>query len=186
MSRLNHILENQIICKSYFMINEIVLKKSTKTLTPHFQIMNLKEIYYNCWLIQEKTLQISGLFLLIYFLGYIGQLMYLTFIYIKIAILEQKFFENLLEIIIYCTVLNIFTVFYFVTSHKIHSRGLKISGLIHQIAQNAVNDTPLVESIKLFSAQLLQQPMNHINIFGIFYFDRSNINGVRNCLTSLR
>ena len=160
------------------MINELVKKRNVKQYSPYNKIMVLKEIYYRCWLIQEYILQLSGLYLLIYFIGYLGQLLYVMFSYVKISILQEELYENLLEIILYFIILNIFTISFFIVSTKIRTKGLQISGLIHQIAQNAINDSQLVEVVKLFSAQISQQPMNYINILGIIYYDNSNINGV--------
>ncbi|KAL7035367.1 hypothetical protein ACKWTF_008342 [Chironomus riparius] len=177
-SCLKDILGYQIKYSSCFMINELVKKKHTKKYSPYNQIMILKEIYYRCWLIQDYILQLSGFFLLIYFIGYIGQLMYVMFYYVKISILNEELYENLLAIILYFILLNIFTISFFIVSTKIRTKGLKISGLIHQIAQNSINDSQLVEVVKLFSAQISQQPMNYINILGIIYYDNSNINGV--------
>lgn len=175
---LSDILDYQIRYNSCFMINELVKKRNVKKYSTYNKIMVLKEIYYRCWLVQDYILQLSGLFLLIYFIGYIGQLMYVMFYYVKISILEEKFYDNLLEIILYFILLNIVTVCFFIVSTRIHTKGLKISGLIHQIAQNAINDSQLVEVVKLFSAQIFQQPMNYINVLGIIYYDNSNINGV--------
>jgi hypothetical protein len=175
---LKDILDYQIKSNSCFMINEIVKKRRVKKFSAYNQIMVLKEIYYRCWHAQEYILQLSGLFLLIYFIGYIGQLMYVMFYYVKVSILEESLYDNLLDIILYFILLNIFTVCFFIVSTKIHTKGLKISGLIHQIAQNAINDSQLVEVVKLFSAQIFQQPMNYINVLGIIYYDNSNINGV--------
>lgn len=142
--------------------------------------MALKEIYYRCWLILENSHAVSGFFLLTYFIGYVGQIMYITFFYMKQAILEEKFMENLFDNALWLSLLNVFTFAFFIASHKIYSKGLKISGLIHEIAHCAIKDNQLVEAVKLFSLQIQQQPMTHINIFGIFYYDRSNINGVKN------
>lgn len=175
---LEDILTIQATYNSCFIIKEICDKKARRTICTKYKISVLKEIYYRCWLIQEHALQLSGLFLLIYFIGYIGMLSYVIFYYIRMSILADKFFENLFEIILYFMTLNLFTICFFITSHKIHSKSLKISGLIHQVAHNSVNDPELVKLIKLFSCQILQQPMSHVNIFYIFYYDRSNINGV--------
>lgn len=141
--------------------------------------MALKEIYYRCWLILENSHAVSGFFLLTYFIGYVGQILYITFFYMKQAILEEKFMENLFDNALWLSLLNVFTFAFFIASHKIYSKGLKISGLIHEIAHSAIKDNQLVEAVKLFCLQIQQQPMTHINIFGIFYYDRSNINGVR-------
>jgi hypothetical protein len=96
----------------------------------------------------------------------------------KISILEETFLENLFEHILFFILLNVFTIAFFIASHRIYSKGLKIQGLIHEIAHNGIHDQSLVQAIQLFSMQINQQPMTHISIFGIFYYDRSNINGV--------
>lgn len=149
------------------------------------RVMTLKEIYYRCWLIQENSLIASGFFLLIYFIGYVGQIMYITFFFMKRAILENNFEENLFDNVLWLSLLNVFTIAFFIVSHKIYSKGLKISGLIHQIAHNSIRENQLVEAVKLFSLQIQQQPMTHINIYGIFYYDRSNINAIILLYTSL-
>lgn len=182
---LKDILDYQIKSNSCFLINELVKKRNIKKYSPYNKILILKEIYYCCWHIQEYILQLSGLFLLIYFIGYIGQLMYVMFYYVKISIIEEMFYDNLLEIILYFILLNVSTISFFIVSSKIYTKGLKISGLIHQIAQNAINDSQLVETVKLFSAQIFQQPMNYINIHGIIYYDKSNINRVSRILQFL-
>jgi predicted neutral ceramidase superfamily lipid hydrolase len=150
------------------------------------RILALKEIYYRCWQILENSHITSGFFLLTYFIGYVGQIIYITFFFLKQAILEEKFAEKLFDNVLWLSVLNVFSIAFFIASHKIYSKGLKISGLIHEIAHNAIKDNQLVEAVKLFSIQISQQPMTHINIFGIFYYDRSNINGVRIFLMELK
>lgn len=157
--------------------NNFYVKRAKFNLV-YAKLMSLKEIYSKCWKIQENTLVISGPFLLIYFIGYVGQIMYILFFFMKKAILEEKF--SLIDNVLWFLLLNVFTIAFFIVSHKIVCKGLKISGLIHQIAHTAIsnNDTQLVEAVKLFSLQIMQQPIVHVNIFGIFYYDRSNINGV--------
>jgi hypothetical protein len=179
---LTEIRKEEMMALKHFMIHEIGKKKvNVRRHSSYYKLMTLKEIYYRCWLLQDSAMQASSFFLLIYFFGYIGQLMNITFFYMKIAILENTFLEHLHEIVLYFTLLNVHTVSFFYASHKIHSKGLKIAGLIHEIAHNGIGEARLVEAVQLFSMQIAQQPMTHINIFGIFYYDRSNINGVRCC-----
>lgn len=174
---LKDIREEQLMSK-HFLVHEISQKRVNRHFTTYEKIKTLKEIYYRCWLLEDHSFQISGFFLLVYFIGYVGQLMNITFFYMKIAILENTFMVHLFDIILYFALLNVFTVSFFYVSHKIHSKGLKISGFIHEIAHNGINDAKLVEAVHLFSIQIQQQPITHINIFGIFFYDRSNINGV--------
>lgn len=171
-------IQSGFLFPNNFYIKDFVRSKFAENYSIYTRIMTLKEIYYRCWLIQENALIVSGLFLLIYFFGYIGQIIYILFFFMKQAILNGQFMERLFDNALWLALLNVFTITFFIASHKIYSKGLKISGLIHQIAHNGIKDNQLVQAVKLFSMQIQQQPMTHINIFGIFYYDRSNINGV--------
>lgn len=170
---------NFFIPATNFLIKDYAQSKFAQNYSIYVRILALKEIYYRCWIIQENSHIISGIFLMTYFIGYVGQIIYITFFFIKQAILDEKIIQDLLDSVMGLLLSNVFTIAFFIASHKICSKGLKISGLIHEIAHNAIKDNQLVEAVKLFSMQIQQQPMTHINIFGIFYYDRSNINAVR-------
>lgn len=57
-------------------------------------------------------------------------------------------------------------------------QGLKIAGIIHDIAHKSIKDYVLVQAIKLFSMQTSQQVMQYIHIYGMLRFDRTSIYGV--------
>lgn len=161
-----------------FLIREISRDKFSKHFSHHSKIMALKEIYDRCWLIQAHVYQLSGIFLMFYLTAYIGQIIYLMFFYIKTTILEETFEDEFLEIVLWLVLLNVFIIFYFIVSQKINTLGLRISGLIHNVAHNNVNDPAIVKAVQLFSLQIMQQPMTTISVLGLFYFDRTNLNGV--------
>jgi hypothetical protein len=96
--------------------------------------------------------------------------------------LDNTLMQHLFDIVLYFTLLNVFSLMIFYTSHEIHSKGLKIAGLIHEIAHNGIREAKLVEAVQLFSMQISQQQITHINIFQVYYYDRSNVNAVScNC-----
>lgn len=54
-------------------------------------------------------------------------------------------------------------------------QGLKIAGIIHNVAHNSIKDFTIVQTIKLFSLQISQQVMQYINIYGMLRFEGSNV-----------
>lgn len=171
-------IQRGVLFPKNFYIKDFVRTKYTENYSIYTRIMTLKEIYYRCWLIQENALVASGCFLCVHFVGYLGQIIYVLQFFMKEVILKNQLVEGIFDNIIWFALLNVFTIALFAASHKIYSKGLKIAGLIHQIAHCAIEDNQVVLAVKLFSMQIQQQPMTHINIFEVFYYDRSNINGV--------
>lgn len=57
-------------------------------------------------------------------------------------------------------------------------QGLKIAGIIHNIAHNSIKDFTIVQTIKLFSLQTSQQIMQYIHIYGMLRFEGTNVSGV--------
>jgi hypothetical protein len=169
----------------HFLIREISRDKFTKNITQHSKIMALKEIYERCWELQGHVYQLSGVFLITYFVAYLGQVVYLMFFYIKPSILEETFENQFFEILLWLALLNTATISYFVASQNMYMKGLKIAGLIHNIAQRSFNDPNIVQAVTLFSLQIQQQPITTISILGLFHYDRTNLNGVREkCLNT--
>jgi len=142
------------------------------------KMMALKEIYFRCWQIQELVHQISANFLLSYFVGYLLQVIYIMFVFVKIAIVEGKIEEQFWNIMIGLFIINVFTVAYFIVSHKMNYKGILIAGLIHDIAHDSIGDEQLLETMKLFSMQVAQQKIIHITIYGLVNYDKTNVNGV--------
>lgn len=162
----------------HFLIREISRDKFTKVFSQHTKIMALKEIYDRCWQLQGDVYQMSGVFLLSYFLGYLGQVINLMFFYIKPSILDGTFEKQFFEILLWLVLLNVSTIAFFVVSQNMYMKGLKIAGLIHNIAQNNINDPNIVQAVTLLSLQIQQQPITTISILGLFNYDRTNLNGV--------
>lgn len=74
------------------LIGEIMQEKVVKNMTSNSNIMLLKEMYRNCWMLQEEINVISNFFLVLYLIGYVGQICYVIIFYIKTALKFQKLF----------------------------------------------------------------------------------------------
>lgn len=51
--------------------------------------------------------------------------------------------------------------------------GETVAATIHQVAQLSYSDQNLSDVIKMFSLQIIQQPLNPISIFGLFEYSRA-------------
>lgn len=162
----------------HFLIREVPRDKFAQNMAQHSKLMALKEIYDRCWQLQGHVYQLSGIFLLTYFIGYTGQIIYLMFFYMKPSILGGTFKNQFIEILVWLALFNVSTISYFVVSQNMYLKGLKIAGSIHQIAQNNINDGNIVQAVILMSLQIEQQPITTISILGIFNYDRTNLNAV--------
>lgn len=74
------------------LIEEIMRDKIAKRMLTNSNIMTLKEMYRNCWMLQDEINLISNFFLMLYLIGYVGQILYVIFIYVKSAMMNQQFF----------------------------------------------------------------------------------------------
>jgi hypothetical protein len=100
------------------------------------------------------------------------------FLYIKPSILAGTFGDQFFEILLWLALLNCSTVSYFVVSQNMYMKGLRIAGLIHNIAQKNFNDPNIVQAVTLLSLQIQQQPITAISVLGLITYDRTNLNGV--------
>lgn len=74
------------------LIGEIMREKIVKNITSNNNLMVLKEMYRNCWMLQNEINAISNFFFVLYMIGYVGQICYVIIYYIKTALKTQQLF----------------------------------------------------------------------------------------------
>lgn len=142
------------------------------------KVNTIREIYGGCWELHTILYKASGYYLLGYFFAYTGQVLYVAYFLIGGSTLAGDLVDNLFEIILWLILINVSTVYYFIVSHNLHMRSLRIAGLIHKITQMNVNDKSVTKAVTLLSLQIQQQPIQFISILGLVAFDKTNMNGV--------
>lgn len=171
-------LRDQKVDRNVFLIRELHRDKFARNVSLHTKIAALKEIYERCWLLQGHAYSLLSLFLTFYIIGYFLHWLYFAIFHVLDDIFANKLIENLPENLSWIVLLNFGSICCFVVSQRLFNKGLRIAGLIHNIAHNSADDHKIVQSVTMFSLQIVQQPITHITTFGIFYFDRANMSGV--------
>lgn len=99
------------------LIGEILRNKVLKNMTTNSNLLTLKEMYRNCWKLQDEINLISNLFLMLHFIGYVGQICYVIFFYVQAAIMNQQLlmlvFGNFLHNSLMCVCFNIIFCIFF-------------------------------------------------------------------------
>lgn len=89
---VENITMNGETMEEHCLFEEIMRDKIVKKMSTYSNIMALKEMYRNCWILQDEINLISNFFLMFYLIGYVGQILYVFFIYVKSAMMNQQFF----------------------------------------------------------------------------------------------
>lgn len=180
LSAVSHCLEDMQkdkMTNDSIFVNEMSLVTVTRNVEQYSKLIALKQIYQRIWRLQGLLYELSGIFLLLYSFCYFAELAQVIFVTVKIVLNRGSYKENPFDLLLWLLIMNVFVIAFFVLSRLIVRFGLKISGLIHNIARD--DDVRLTETVKMFSLQTMQQPMLPISILNIIDYDQTNMKAVK-------
>lgn len=159
----------------FFVVKDLSRDKNIKITA---KIKAIREIYDRCWELQGLCYHLSGPFLFSVFFGYMGQVLHLAYFFIDESILAGNFQNHLFEICLWLLLINVPTICFFIVSHNLQMKGLRIAGLIHKISLSNINDRDVTQAVTMLSLQIKQQPITAISILGLIAYDKNSLNGV--------